>query len=296
FAYLCDRAGSVVALTDSSGAVVASYAYDPWGAPTSQPASGIGARNPLRYRGYYYDVATALYYLPARYYDPAVARFLSPDPAAPSAGDPLSLNRYAYCVGDPVNADDPSGAIMDSDGNGKLDDYDHNLAMEKAATNPTVADYYGAKAKVAYYSANGTAQQLVKAQVALYNITGWPSFEEFLSGSQAPMGDGTPFGRNNRNWMPSRPDDTTWMLGGIGALSDVLTPLFGPAWVIPAATGLVINGGYAVWHYQPLREQGRATWGDVFWTGVGAVPIIGIVPSVVTVIGYDFIHWAEPSN
>ncbi|MGB4580308.1 MAG: hypothetical protein WBI91_00345, partial [Coriobacteriia bacterium] len=66
FAYLCDGAGSVIALTDSNGAVVATYAYDPWGAPTSQPASGIGARNPLRYRGYYHDVATALYYLPAR--------------------------------------------------------------------------------------------------------------------------------------------------------------------------------------------------------------------------------------
>ncbi|MGB4442054.1 MAG: hypothetical protein WBJ62_07515, partial [Coriobacteriia bacterium] len=53
YAYLCDRAGSVVALTDSNGAVVATYAYDPWGAPTGPAPTGIGARNPLRYRGYY---------------------------------------------------------------------------------------------------------------------------------------------------------------------------------------------------------------------------------------------------
>ncbi|TDB39969.1 MAG: hypothetical protein D9V44_01305 [Actinobacteria bacterium] len=49
--------------------------------------SAIAARNPLRYRSYYLDAETGLYYMPARYYDPATARFLSVDPAAPSAGD-----------------------------------------------------------------------------------------------------------------------------------------------------------------------------------------------------------------
>ncbi|MGB4592635.1 MAG: RHS repeat-associated core domain-containing protein, partial [Coriobacteriia bacterium] len=61
---------------------------------------------------------TGLFYLPARYYDPATYRFLSQDPAAPSAGDPLSLNAYAYCLGDPVGASDPSGAIMVEGGGG----------------------------------------------------------------------------------------------------------------------------------------------------------------------------------
>ena len=65
--------------------------------------------------------ATALYYLPVRYYEPATARFLSPDPAPASAGDPLSLNRYGYCMGDPVNASHPTGAVIDLDGNEKLD-------------------------------------------------------------------------------------------------------------------------------------------------------------------------------
>ncbi|MGB4592844.1 MAG: RHS repeat-associated core domain-containing protein, partial [Coriobacteriia bacterium] len=64
---------------------------------------------------------TGLFYLPARYYDPATYRFLSQDPAAPSAGDPLSLNAYAYCLGDPVDYTDPSGATVDVDGDGKHD-------------------------------------------------------------------------------------------------------------------------------------------------------------------------------
>ncbi len=44
-----------------------------------------------------------------RWYDPAVGRFLQPDPWLGSVYAPLTLNAYAYCVNDPVNAVDPSG-------------------------------------------------------------------------------------------------------------------------------------------------------------------------------------------
>jgi RHS repeat-associated protein len=115
YAYHTDAFGSVVAITSPSGAVVASYAYDPYGAVTQVGGSdaALAARNPLWYRAYYHDTATGHYYLPARYYDPDTMRFLSPDPAPPSAGDPLTLNRYAYCVGDPVDMSDPTGEIAD---------------------------------------------------------------------------------------------------------------------------------------------------------------------------------------
>jgi RHS repeat-associated protein len=112
----------VVAITSPSGAVVATYAYGPYGVLTQVGGSdaALAARNPLRYRAYYHDTTTGHYYLPARYYDPDTMRFLSPDPAPPSAGDPLTLNRYAYCVGDPVDMSDPSGAVIDVDGDGRL--------------------------------------------------------------------------------------------------------------------------------------------------------------------------------
>ncbi|HSQ21439.1 MAG TPA: RHS repeat-associated core domain-containing protein [Coriobacteriia bacterium] len=114
FSYHTDAAGSVVAITNPTGSVVARYRYDAFGAVTSVAGSDpIATRNPLRYRAYYHDASTGLYYLPARSYDPATARFLSPDPAPPSAGDPLSLNAYAYCEGDPVNSSDPTGAVTD---------------------------------------------------------------------------------------------------------------------------------------------------------------------------------------
>ncbi|PKQ29984.1 MAG: hypothetical protein CVT60_02545 [Actinobacteria bacterium HGW-Actinobacteria-10] len=67
FGYQVDAAGSVIGITDEAGTVIANYAYDPYGVPTA--ASGtepIASRNPLRYRGYYYDNETGLYYLPGR--------------------------------------------------------------------------------------------------------------------------------------------------------------------------------------------------------------------------------------
>ncbi|MDO8880667.1 MAG: RHS repeat-associated core domain-containing protein [Coriobacteriia bacterium] len=127
YAYHCDAQGSVVALTNPAGTVVARYRYDAFGRVTHADGAdaALTARNPLRYRAYHNDAATGLYYLPARYYDPATARFLSPDPAPPSAGDPLSLNAYAYCVGDPVNSWDPTGAVTD----GEAGAWDHSLSQ-----------------------------------------------------------------------------------------------------------------------------------------------------------------------
>ncbi len=113
YAYQVDAGGSVIGITDENGDEVARYAYDPYGVPTATSGTDpMAARNPLRYRGYYYDTETGMYYLPARYYQPRSARFLSVDPAPPKAGDPTSLNAHSYCLGDPVNRTDPTGAVL----------------------------------------------------------------------------------------------------------------------------------------------------------------------------------------
>ena len=66
--------------------------------------------NPIRYRGYYYDQDTGLYYLNARYYNPELRRFISPDDTSYLDGETVDgLNLYAYCCNDPVNYADPSG-------------------------------------------------------------------------------------------------------------------------------------------------------------------------------------------
>ena len=89
------------------------YTYDAWGNCTihSSTTNNILARvNPIRYRSYYYDKDTGLYYLNARYYNPQWRRFISPDSTKYiDPENPNGLNLYAYCGNDPVNYVDPSG-------------------------------------------------------------------------------------------------------------------------------------------------------------------------------------------
>ena len=91
----------------------ATYTYDAWGNCTiSFDAVGIGALNPFRYRGYYLDRETGLYYLMTRYYDPEIGRFVNADDV--SYLDPETLNGcnlYAYCLNNPVMGYDPMGTF-----------------------------------------------------------------------------------------------------------------------------------------------------------------------------------------
>ena len=117
--------GDVVALVDGNKAVVAKYIYDAWGDHKVLDAAGtentsddfIGNINPIRYRGYYYDTETNLYYLINRYYDSETGRFISPDYigyALMNIADIDGLNLYAYCLNNPVIYSDPEGTIVGS--------------------------------------------------------------------------------------------------------------------------------------------------------------------------------------
>ena len=112
YVYRKDAQGNIIAILDDTGKVVVRYAYDAWGKHTVEDISdvGLGVLNPFRYRGYYYDVATGLYYLNTRYYDPETGRFISPDGIEYLDPDTINgLNLYAYCGNDPVNRIDPNG-------------------------------------------------------------------------------------------------------------------------------------------------------------------------------------------
>lgn len=66
--------------------------------------------NPFRYRSYYYDTETELYYLQTRYYDPELGRFISQDSIEYAAPESINgLNLYAYCGNNPVMGYDPNG-------------------------------------------------------------------------------------------------------------------------------------------------------------------------------------------
>ncbi|MGA9673273.1 MAG: RHS repeat-associated core domain-containing protein [Terracidiphilus sp.] len=104
--YQYDGGGSVRQLTSSAGTVTDSYEYDAFG--NSFTKTGSTPNNYL-YRGEQYDSDLGLYYLRARYYNPATGRFLSRDPLEGKANDPKTLHKYLYAGGNPVNAIDPTG-------------------------------------------------------------------------------------------------------------------------------------------------------------------------------------------
>ena len=82
-----DVQGTVWGYADANNAIVAHFEYDAWGNHIVLDENGneitnsshIGKMNPFRYRGYFYDEETNLYYLINRYYDPETGRFISQD-------------------------------------------------------------------------------------------------------------------------------------------------------------------------------------------------------------------------
>ena len=104
--------GDVIAITDETGAIVASYTYDAWGKCTIvSDTSGVNISeiNPFRYRSYYYDAETEFYYLQSRYYDPEVGRFINRDNIRFIAKRKLFNNLFAYCSNNPICNVDANG-------------------------------------------------------------------------------------------------------------------------------------------------------------------------------------------
>ena len=112
----------VIGIVDSSGSVVAKYTYDDWGKvltvtdgqgnDISANATHIANINPIRYRGYYYDAETGLYYINSRYYDADVCRFVSADThelITASLNALTDKNLFAYCDNNPIIRVDTGG-------------------------------------------------------------------------------------------------------------------------------------------------------------------------------------------
>lgn len=127
--------GDIISILKSNGEEIVKYYYDAWGnhktyvlnngqyvdisETTSYTQDGLNNKtiaqlNPFRYRGYYYDVETGLYYLNSRYYDPEIGRFINADDISilsKTLDEFNGLNLYAYCFNNPVNSLDEDGQL-----------------------------------------------------------------------------------------------------------------------------------------------------------------------------------------
>jgi RHS repeat-associated protein len=101
-----DGLGSTDALLAPDGSVPDRWAYRAFGLESHTLGGDDNRFTWVGSQGYYDDREAGLYFLRARYYDPAAARFASPDPEGFAAGD---ANLYRYAFNDPVNHTDPSG-------------------------------------------------------------------------------------------------------------------------------------------------------------------------------------------
>ena len=116
--YTHNSRGDIVGIYNGAGELKAHYEYDAWGNVISITDNNgnaitnpnhVGNLNPFRYRGYYQDTETGLYYLMSRYYDTITHRFINADGYFQSGGSILDANTFAYCRNNPIMNSDCTG-------------------------------------------------------------------------------------------------------------------------------------------------------------------------------------------
>ena len=163
--------GDITSIYDGEGNMVAKYEYDAWGNVLTVTNSNnseitdpnhIANLNPFRYRSYYYDSESGLYYLMSRYYDPVTHRFVNADGYFQSGDNILDTNMNAYCRNNPIMNLDFTGMGVFSvslslnlgcvfgcgDGMALVFDGDGNVALQKTFcytdfTNPSYLNVVG---------------------------------------------------------------------------------------------------------------------------------------------------------
>ena len=171
--------------------------YTPFGEQNGEQASGFG------YNGEYYNAATGMIYLRARFYEPEMNRFAQKDTLRGSIIDGISLNRYLYVQNDPVNFADYNGQRMvavnvaDGGGSGKTSTTPKKTPAPSSASNPPRAytnpyhEYTEQRRAATTPSAQDYAQLMRSGAHMSYaqyayekSHTVFPSFADYMNGKQ----------------------------------------------------------------------------------------------------------------
>ena len=183
YLYQKDAQGNICKILDSNGSIIVQYKYDAWGNHAVLDANGadisdaahIGKLNPYRYRGYYYDTETGLYYLKSRYYDPEVCRFITIDDIAYLDPETVNgLNLYAYCGNNPAMNVDPEGGSWNSFWRGARQVF---RLIGRKIKDFFVDDLYGGIIKPAWDWISGTAAPAVGDFFTKTLLDWWSGFK-----------------------------------------------------------------------------------------------------------------------
>ncbi|MBQ9900025.1 MAG: RHS repeat-associated core domain-containing protein [Acholeplasmatales bacterium] len=112
--YLKDETGTIWGITNSSGNLIGTYTYNAYGlilsVNTISDSLGVTNKNPFRYKTYYYDTESEMYYLNSRYYNPLLCRFITPDNFDNvDIKEKKTYNLYSYCFNNPTSYTDSNG-------------------------------------------------------------------------------------------------------------------------------------------------------------------------------------------
>ncbi|MGC8960758.1 MAG: N-acetylmuramoyl-L-alanine amidase, partial [Chloroflexia bacterium] len=107
---LVDHLGSTAVVADASGAKVGEVRYKAWGEDRYTYGT---TPTTYRYTGQRWEAGFGLYFYNARWYDPALGRFIQPDTVVPDPGDPQQLNRFGYVQNNPLRYVDLSGHYVE---------------------------------------------------------------------------------------------------------------------------------------------------------------------------------------
>ncbi len=111
--YIKDITGTILGIVNESGTLVGKYEYSAYGKCTILvDTDGIAKLNPFRFKCYYYDTESGMYYCQTRYFVPEWGRWLNADSPNFLQFDNINgMNLFAYCNNSPVMYADPSGKI-----------------------------------------------------------------------------------------------------------------------------------------------------------------------------------------
>jgi RHS repeat-associated protein len=163
-----DHLGGTSVVTSDNGTLIESLKYYSFGETRS--LTGPDVTDKL-FTGQILD-DTGLYYYGARYYDPTIGRFISPDTVIPNPANPQSLNRYSYCLNNPLKYTDPSGQTIEDEGY-SINGVNSNNIEEYLFSNQALGIYLDPEILVAVAILNDIFPQFVdmfEDSSNIYNI------------------------------------------------------------------------------------------------------------------------------